>query len=203
MKLSDFQMIDREKQPKLLGFAAHGDVVDEAALRIVIREELLRMREILGARMIAVSGAAPGADLIFLKNCVELRIPTVVILPSPKVHFQKHFKDAEEWKLAEGLMSVALEVYETPEAVEDRQLISRQMLDWADALLFAWDGMGGRTTGDMVQDARYMGIPARIIDAGSLIGRWEIEADRSRAARHGFADRKELLEFFDARFARG
>lgn len=196
----EVKMIDREKQPKLLGFAGHADVADAGALRIVIREELLRMREILGARMIAVSGAAAGADLIFLKNCVELRIPTVVILPSPKVHFQKHFKNAEEWKLAEGLLSVALEVYQVLEAGEDRQLISRQMLDWADAFLFGWDAEVAGKTGETMEDARHMGVPARVIDAGSLIGRWEIEVDQSRAARHGFADRRELLEFFDARF---
>ncbi|WP_411826788.1 hypothetical protein [Luteolibacter sp. AS25] len=199
-------MSDTEKQPKLLAFAGHRKVENKAGLGIVLREEITRMRELLGPRVMAISSAAAGADLVFLRTCVEMRLPVVVIMPFPKERFAEEFEDPAEWKLAENLMSVALAVYvepggmDTPEAY---QQVSRHKLHWADAFLFAWNGEPASApgeTGETVQEARDMGIPARIVDAGSLITRWDVPADGLRNARHGFPDRKELLEFFDEKF---
>eukprot|EP00903_Cladosiphon_okamuranus_P003548 g3546.t1 len=117
-------------------------VDNRAALAIVLREEVNRMRDLIGPRMIAVSSAAAGADLVFLRTCVDLRIPAVVILPFPKERFAEDFEDQAEWEMAEHLMSVALAVYVEPggaEAPEAYRNVSRHMLDWADAFLFAWN----------------------------------------------------------------
>jgi len=192
-------------QPRLIGFAGHRNVPDRLALRQAIRRELRMMRETFGPRLTAISGAAAGADLVFLGACVELRIPTVVILPFPRQRFAEDFDDSEELKMAEHLMSVALAEYVAPGgklAPEANQSVLRHLLEWADAFLFAWNGepaCGMDGTGEAVAEARDLGVPSRIIDAASLEVRWTFEPDMKRGARHGFRTRKELLEFLDSR----
>lgn len=200
-------MIDPSLQPKLLGFAGHRRVTDKDALRLAIRSGLEEMKNLLGGRMIAFCSAAAGADLIFLRCCVDLRIPAIVILPFSEERFSEDFEDPNEWILATHLMSVALAKYVAPggkDAPKAYQVVSSIMLEWADAFLFAWDGepqrgVGG--TGETVGDAALLGIPSRIIDARSFEARWNVAAHPERSARHGFETRKGLLEFFDARFA--
>jgi hypothetical protein len=197
-------MSDAERQPKLLGFAGHRKVPDPEALGAAIRGEVIAMQELLGKRMIAISSAAAGADLIFLKACVELRIPAIVILPFPEERFAEDFGNAEEWAMAQRLCVVALAKYVAPRSPEPYQLVSRLMLEWADAFLFAWNGeppKGPGGTGETVAEARDLGIPSRVIDAASLLPRWETPPDPSRKARHGFGSRADLLDFLDARFA--
>lgn len=201
-------MSDPSRQPKILGFAGHRNVPDPAALRIAIREGLLEMKDRLGGRVIAICSAAAGADLIFLRACVDIRIPMIVVLPFPEARFAEDFEDPAEWELAEKLIAVALAKYVTtggkgvPEAYH---AVSRNLIEWADAFLFAWDGkpprgIGG--TGETVEEARHLGIPTRIIDAGSLIATWTIPMDAERKARHGFENRQDLLDFLDLRFSR-
>ncbi len=200
-------MSDAAEQPKLLGFAGHRRVPDAEGLRAAIRREVIAMKELLGNRMIAITGAAAGADLIFLKTCVELRIPAIVILPFPEEKFAADFEDAEEWAMALRLSGVALAKYVAPggqEAPEAYQVVSRLLLEWADAFLFAWNGeppKGAGGTGETVGETQALGIPARVIDAYSLAARWETPPDPNRNARHGFPSRAELLDFLDARFS--
>lgn len=192
---------------KLLGFAGHRKVPDAERLRTSLLTELAAMREMLGGRMTAITSAAAGADLIFLRACVTLRIPAIVILPFPEERFAQDFADPEEWKLSRDLAGVALARYIAPgghEAPAAYHAVSRHLLDWADAFLFAWDGeppRGTGGTGETVSEARDLGIPARVIDSTSLATRWETPPDPGRKARHGFESRADLLDFLDARFA--
>lgn len=202
-------MSDASGQPKLLGFAGHRKVPDTEAMRAAIRRELLAMKELLGKRMIAMTSAAAGADLLFLKSCVELRIPAIVILPFPEERFAEDFEHAEDLAMARHLCGVALAKYVAPgghEAPEAYQIVSRLILEWADAFLFAWNGeppKGAGGTGETVEEARDLGIPSRVIDADSLAPRWETPPDPHRKARHGFHSRADLLDLLDARFAAG
>jgi len=195
--------------PKLLGFAGHRAVPDTEGLRIEIRRELEAMRGTMGKRIIAVCSAAAGTDLVFLKTCVELRVPAIVILPFHEERFAGDFEDADEWALAQRLCGVALARYVAPgalDAPQAYQAVSRLLLEWADAFLFAWNGgppKGAGDTGETVAEARDLGIPSRVIDPASLAARWETPADPCRKARHGFGSRPELLDFLDARFAAG
>lgn len=195
------------EQPKLLGFAGHRNLPATTGLREAIRSEALAMQELLGKRMIALCSAAAGADLVFLKTCVELRIPAIVILPFPEERFAEDFKDAEEWAMVQRLSGVALARYVAPgdhEAPEAYQVVSRHLLEWADVFLFAWNGeppKGAGGTGETVEDARDLGLPSRVIDTKSFVPRWETPPDPGRKARHGFHSRADLLDFLDARFA--
>lgn len=193
---------------KLLGFAGHRAVPDAEGLRTSLLTELAAMKEMLGDRMTTITSAAAGADLIFLRACVTLRIPAIVILPFPEERFAVDFSDPEEWKMARDLAEVALAKYIAPgdhEAPAAYHEVSRHLLDWADAFIFAWDGedaRGAGGTGETVSEARHLGIPSRVIDVESLVGRWEVAADPDRKPRHGFDTRAELLDYLDARFGR-
>ncbi len=194
-----------DRQPKFLGFAGHRHVPDKAALAGAIRRELLVIREIYGPRLIAICSAAAGADLIFLKSCVDLRMPAIVILPFPEERFSEDFEDPTEWEMAEKLTGVALAKYVAPggkAAPEAYQIVSRQMLGLADVFLFAWDGEAARGaggTGETVSEAADTGLPSRIVDAGTFEARWAVPPDPARRARHGFPTRAELLDFLDDR----
>jgi hypothetical protein len=193
-------------QIKLLGFAGSRAVPDHVGLRKAMSAGLSEMKATLGDRMTVICGAARGADLIFLRACVELRIPAIVIMPFPEKRFAEDFADKEEWVLAQHLTGVALAKYAVPgghPAPEAYAEVSRHLLDWADAFLFASDGKGSSRTGKTIREARELGIPSRTIDVESLLGRWEIAPDKYRKARHGFDTRADLLDFLDARFAQG
>ncbi len=200
-------MSDTTRQPKLIAFAGHRRVPHPQGLRIAIRESLSEMRDALGGRVIAISSAAAGADLIFLRTCIDLRIPAVVILPFPEERFSEDFEDPAEWEMVEKLLGVALAKYVTPgekEAPEAYQAVSHNLLEWADAFLFAWDGnpprgIGG--TGETVREAQDTGLPARIINADTMVVKWTTPPDPTRKARHGFETRKDLLDFLDLKFA--
>lgn len=200
-------MNDAAKQPKLLGFVGQRDVIDSERLRAVTRCEVIAMRDLLGKRMIAITSAAPGADGIFLKICVELRIPVIVILPFPEEQFADEYKDAEEWAMTRQLCSVALAKYVVPGnhlASDAYHLMTQQLLEWVDAFLFAWNGeLQERAfcTAEAVKEARDLGIPSRMIDVMNYTAKWEIPSDPSRKARHGFDTRADLLDFLDARFS--
>ena len=205
--ISPISKMSERGQIKILGFAGHRAVPDRGGLRKCILAELRDMKALLGDKMTAISSSAAGADLIFLRACVEMRIPAIVILPFPEERFAEDFEDAVEWKLAQDLIGVSLTRYVAPGghlAPEAYHQVSRHLLDWADAFLFAWDGkeprgVGG--TGETVREARELGIPSRIIDEATLTARWDVDADASRKPRHGFDTRAELLDFLDARFA--
>ena len=200
-------MNDATKQPKLLGFAGQRDVIDPDRLRVVMRREVIAMRDLLGKKMIAITSAAAGADGVFLKTCVELRIPTILILPVSEARFANDDEDAEEWAMTRRLCSVALAKYVVPSrhlALDAHHLVTQQLLEWADAFLFVWSGepqVGVACTGETLKEARDLGIPSRIIDVVSYTAKWETPPDPSRKARCGFDTRADLLDFLDARFS--
>lgn len=200
-------MNDAAKHPKLLGFAGQRDVINSEHLRAVTRCEVIAMRDLLGKRMIAITSAAPGADGIFLKTCVELRIPVIVFLPFPEEQLADEYKDAKEWAMTRQLCSVALAIYVVPGnhlASDAHHLVTLQLLEWADAFLFAWNGElqeGASYTAKAVKEARDLGIPSRMIDVVSYTAKWETPPDPRRKARHGFDTRADLLDFLDARYS--
>jgi hypothetical protein len=201
-------MVGNAKQPKIVGFAGHRHLPDAEGLAKLVREELTSLKQYLGDGLIGISSAAAGADLVFLRTCVDLRIPVIVVLPFPEEKFAKDFEDESDWSMAEKLTGVALAKYVSRhnfEAPEAYQAVSRDLVEWADAFLFAWDGEpphdpGG--TGETVEEARDLGIPTRVIDPATLKAKWTVPLDPARKARHGFDSRADLLDFLDLRFAR-
>jgi hypothetical protein len=172
---------------KLLGFAALAEAIDSAAFAAVIRSELEAARDLLGANMIAVSGAATGPDLIFLRTCIELRIPTIVFFTSDASFLP------ETEKLLGNLLSVSLAKYPRPSSSTHLTI-----LEWADALLCPCRN----EENEILSDALALGIPTRKLDSTSLAAHWTQPPHASISPRHGFPTRRELLEFLDIRFGK-
>lgn len=170
---------------KLLGFAAVAEVTDHADFAVAIRSELEAARNLLGANMVVVSSAGTDADLIFLRTCIELRIPTIVLLPGDASFL------LETNKLLENLLSVSLAKYTLPSSSGNLTI-----LEWADALLCACCD----DEDEILIDALALGIPTRKLHSISLEANWTHPPQPANPARHGFPTRRELLEFLDKRF---
>lgn len=200
-------MSDLSRQPKIIGFAGHRTLPDREGLAASLSADLAALKSGIGGRLIAMCSAAAGADLVFLRKCVELRIPAIVLLPFPEERFAEDFDDKLEWSVAEQLTSVALAKYVAVgglEAPAAYQAVSRNLVEWADVFLFAWDGEQARGpggTGETVAEARDLGIPTKVIDPATLKSEWTVPLDPARKARHGFETRADLLDFLDLRFA--
>ena len=198
-------MIESGFQPRLVGFAGHAEASDQNTLRLAIREELHEIKGILGPRVTAFSSVGTGADLAFMRACVDLRIPMILISPHTRERLAENFRDIDDWNMAEQLISVALAKYVVPEAKNAKdvdQSVNRHLLEFADAFLFTWHDEPGKDkdrTEETISEARELGIPVRIMHADGSKAHWSFDPDVERGARHGFETRKELLEFFDAR----
>ncbi len=172
---------------KLLGFAAVAEVIDHVAFATAIRAELEAARDLLGANMVVLSGAETDSDLVFLRTCIELRIPTIALLPADASFLP------ENKKLFENLLSVSLAKYSFPLSSQNLPI-----LEWADALLCACCD----DENEILTDALALGIPTRKLHAASLAAHWTHPPQPANSPRHGFPTRRELLEFLDKRFGK-
>jgi hypothetical protein len=172
---------------KLLGFAASVDVADPLAFAHAIRSELEAARTLLGSNMVVVSGASNHTELTFLRTCIELRIPTIVFLPSDDSSLAE--LDSEKSRLRENLLSVSLARYLIP-------VTSIAILEWADALLCATCNHED----EILSDAIALGIPTKKFYSSSLEAHWTHLPQPTKPAKHGFPTRRELLDFLDKRF---
>lgn len=172
---------------KLLGFAAVAEAIDSTAFAAVIRDELEAARDLLGTSMVTLSGAKTDSDLIFLRTCIELRIPTIVLLPRDAFFLPK------EQKLLENLLSVSLAKYSLSSSPQNLPII-----EWADALLCTCCD----DEDEILTDAIALGIPTRKLHSISLQAHWTHPPHPTKSPRHGFPTRRELLEFLDARFGK-
>ncbi len=177
-------------QIRLLAFAGPRAVPDPSGLRKMLAAELLEMKAALGEKMTVICSAAPGADLVFLRACVDLRIPAIVIRPL----WEGRYADVAEEALARALTGVALANYAVGGGYDE---VAGHQLDWADAFLIVSDGAEASQTAGT---ARELGIPLRLMDAAGLGTHWVVAPDHCRPARHGFGTRAHLLDFLDARF---
>ncbi len=176
---------------KLLGFAAVAEVMDHTAFATAIRVELEAARDLLGANMIVLSGAGTDSDLTFLRTCIELRIPTIVLLPSDGPFISE--AHPEKFKLLENLLSVSLAKYHLPPSSQ-----ATPILEWADAFLCACCD----DENEILTDALALGIPTRKLHSSSLEAHWTHPPQLTSSARHGFPTRRELLEFLDKRLGK-
>jgi hypothetical protein len=171
---------------KLLGFAAVAEVMDHASFASVFRDELEAARDLLGSKMIVISGAHTKLELIFLRTCIELRVPTIVLLSN-----DPPLLDVENKSLRDNLLSVSLATYPLPSSSQ-----SLAILEWADALLCACSD----SEDEILNDALALGIPTRKLHSINLSANWTHPPQPASSARHGFPTRRELLEFLDTKF---
>lgn len=173
---------------KLLGFAALEETPDDTAFASLVRTELEAARHLLGNNMVAISTAQTKSDVIFLRACIDLRVPTIVFLSNEEIALAA--LDQDLLKLREHLLSVTLAKYPI-----SKNPAATSILEWSDALLCAC----AVAEDQMLEDALALGIPTRKLHPQLLTAHWTHPPQTSSPARHGFPTRRELLEFLDKR----
>lgn len=169
---------------KLLGFALLEEPEDHADLARILQDELKAARDLLGTNIATLSCVRNRADLVFLRACIDLRIPTIVLLSDDGLFSD----DSDSKNLLENLLSVSLANYVTFGGQHHLPI-----LEWSDALIC----MGSAAHQELVADAIALGIPLRRVDGENT---WTHLPQPDATPKHGFTTRRELLEFLDQRF---
>ncbi|MEO6244657.1 MAG: DUF4231 domain-containing protein [Opitutaceae bacterium] len=153
----------------VVGFTGHRQLADAAGVAAAIAEVLLELQREAPGEWIAMSSAAAGADLIFVRAALELGLGWEAVLPLPLVDFERDFP-SEEWPEVKALLHRAehLEVAAEPGSREEAYLTGGfEIVNNCDVLLAVWDGLPARGKGgtaDVVAYARAMGRPVVILN---------------------------------------
>jgi len=148
----------------VVGFTGHRQLADAAGVDSAITEVLEELQREAPGEWIAMSSAAAGADLIFVRAALDLGLGWEAVLPLPLVDFERDFPP-EEWKDVKTLLGRAehLEVAAEPGSREEAYLTGGfEIVNNCDVLLAVWDGLPARGKGgtaDVVAYARAMNRP--------------------------------------------
>jgi hypothetical protein len=162
----------------VVGFTGHRQLADVSGTQAAITAILEELRREAPGEWIALSSAAAGADLIFVKAALELGLGWEAVLPLPLVDFERDFAP-RDWLEVKALLARAehLEVSSEPGSREEAYLTGGfEIVNNCDVLLAVWDGLPARGKGgtaDVVGYARAMGRPIVIINPDSKAVRRE------------------------------
>ena len=162
----------------VVGFSGHRQLADSVSVAASIREALLSLRNDAPGEWIALSSAAAGADLLFVRAALDLKIGWEASLPLPVLDFERDFLP-EEWVEVKALLTHAehLEIAAEPGSREEAYLSGGfEIVNRCDVLLVVWDGQPARGKGgtaDVVGYARAMGRPIVIVNPDSKAVRRE------------------------------
>jgi len=162
----------------VIGFSGHRQLADGPGVAQAVSAVLAELRRESPGEWIALSSAAAGADLIFVRAALELGLGWEAVLPLPLVDFERDFTP-EEWKDVKALLARAerLEVATEPGSREEAYLSGGfEIVNNCDVLLAVWDGQHARGKGgtaDVVAYARAMGRPIVIVNPDSKAVRRE------------------------------
>jgi len=146
------------------------------------------------------------SDFLVLQSCAELRIPMVLFVQNSWDEIASAFPDEKEKVLADSLLGIALAKYDVSDfgdSSHPNPQTETALVEFADALLVFSKGDTGACAIRIASDARELGIPTKTIGFDRGNSSWSFGPELNRPARHGFETRKELLEFFDARYRPG
>lgn len=162
----------------VVGFTGHRQLNDIDGVARAVRAELEALRKESPGEWIALSSAAAGADLIFVRTALELGLGWEALLPLPLVDFERDFAPAE-WAEVKPLLERAehFEVAAEPGSRDEAYLTGGfEIVNKCDVLLAVWDGQPARGKGgtaDVVAYARAMGRPLIILNPDSKAVRRE------------------------------
>ena len=162
----------------VVGFTGHRRLADPAGAAEAIRKVLLELQAEAPGEWIAQSSAAAGADQIFVRTALDLKLGWEALLPLPLVDFERDFSP-EEWREVQALLARAehTEVVAEPGSREEAYLTGGfEIVNNCDLLLALWDGKSARGKGgtaDVVAYARAMQRPLVIINPDSKVVRRE------------------------------
>lgn len=156
----------------LVGFTGHRQLADPTGTGKTIATSLAELRRASSGEWIALSSAAAGADLIFVRTALDLGLGWEAMLPLPLADFQRDF-EPKVWPEVVQLLAQAehVEVVAEPGSREEAYLTGGfEIVNNCDVLLAVWDGLPARGKGgtaEVVAYARAMGRPIVIINPDS------------------------------------
>lgn len=198
-----------KSQPKLIGLAGELPSTESstATLEKTLKAELAAVHQLFDSAGIVSIAVSNENDFLLLRICAKLRIPMVLFLARPFEELRNQFNLESEKTVAEALMGIALAKYEFIDSEGFEQAYAKALracAEFADTLLIiAEKESDANTTNHALElaiDAKALGTPCKIADSNGHFGNWTLEPQSSSPAKHGFENRKELLEFFDAKF---
>ncbi|MEO6995140.1 MAG: hypothetical protein ABI273_16150 [Lacunisphaera sp.] len=171
----------------VVGFSGHRQLTNVPGVTTAIRDALDSLRQDAPGEWIALSSAAAGADLLFIRSARGLKMGWEASLPLPLIDFQRDFPP-QEWPEVKALIDQAehLEVTMESGSREDSYLAGGlDIVNRCDVLLVVWDGQPARGKGgtaDVVAYARAKGRPLLILNPETLA------TSRERFETLSFAD---------------
>jgi uncharacterized membrane protein YbaN (DUF454 family) len=153
----------------VVGFSGHRQLTDPDGVAKAVRVALEELQREAPGEWIALSSAAAGADLIFVRNALALDMGWEALLPLPLVDFERDFPPSD-WTEVKALLARAehTEIAAEPGSREEAYLSGGfEIVNRCDVLLVVWDGQPARGKGgtaDVVAYARAMGRPIVIIN---------------------------------------
>lgn len=162
----------------VVGFTGHRQLADPVGVTKAMAAVLADLRRDAPGEWIALSSAAAGADLIFVRQALEAGLGWEALLPLPLVDFERDFP-ADEWAGVKALLARAehLQIAAEPGSREEAYLTGGfEIVNNCDVLFAVWDGQPARGKGgtaDIVAYARAMGRPIVILNPDSKAVRRE------------------------------
>lgn len=162
----------------VVGFTGHRQLRDPAGVAAAVRSQLEGLAQEAPGEWIALSSAAAGADLIFVRTALDLGLGWEALLPLALVDFQRDFAPGE-WAEVKPLLERAehFEVAAEPGSRDEAYLTGGfEIVNKCDVLLAVWNGQPARGKGgtaDIVAYARAMGRPLIILNPDSKAVRRE------------------------------
>jgi SMODS and SLOG-associating 2TM effector domain 1 len=162
----------------VVGFSGHRQLADPASVMRGITTILGELRRDAPGEWIALSSAAAGADLLFIRTILDLKLGWEALLPLPLLDFERDFPP-DEWLEVKALLARAehLEIAAEPGSREEAYLSGGfEIVNRCDVLLVVWDGQPARGKGgtaDVVAYARAMGRPIVIFNPVTQVTRRE------------------------------
>lgn len=173
-------------QYHVVGFTGHRRLEDPEGVAKLIRSELENLISTHKGIWTALSSVAEGADMLFARESLALKLPWWVLLPLPPAVFRADFDDTE-WNKVEVLLAEATRVSVVAHSGkrEDAYLdCGHETVNDCDVLIAVWDGEAARGKGgteEIITYARKLNKPVIIIDP-----------DRLKVRREGLASFVEL-----------
>jgi hypothetical protein len=174
----------------VIGFSGKRQLVNSEGVRLAVRGVLLELGKIASGKLVALSSAAIGGDLLFATEATALGMPWICVLPFPEEAFfnDEDFPDPQERMAARQKAREAAdcEVVRIPRNSEELNDRTWRRTAFADAgfkcvdeadifIAVVPDGASGKPggTGDVVAFARLGKRPLVIIDPETLQVRHE------------------------------
>ena len=162
----------------VVGFSGHRNLSDPVGVARAVGDALDTLRKEAEGEWIALSSAAAGADLIFVREALTRSLGWEASLPLGEDDFARDFLPAD-WVEVAALLKRAehVEVAANAGSREEAYLSGGfEIVNRCDVLLVVWDGQPARGVGgtaDVVTYARAMGRPLVIINPETKVVRRE------------------------------